>query len=128
MASKRQTRGKKRGRRRGAAEIPRVRRLPTPLTPAQQNRYDLLRRNNIDQTSVEEHLRFRGVEHTRQGVGGVMRNRYVNEDVISMFNELTGATRLDAWPDLLQPGEDPADPTVRARMATARGIPEEELP
>lgn len=135
--SKRRTTGankgpKRRGRSKRAAaalaQLPRARKLPTPLTPAQEARHTMLRRAGVDRVAIEEYLRARGILHTRQGIGGVIRNRYINEDVIAAFCALTGTTRLEAWPDLLQPGETFDDDAVCIRVACARGIEIADLP
>jgi hypothetical protein len=71
-----------------------------PLTKAQDRRYSLMRTTGVDRQMIANVLRERGVVLTRQAVGNVIRNRFVNDDVIAVFCELTGATREKAWPDV----------------------------
>jgi hypothetical protein len=90
-----------------------------PLTAAQDKRYSLLRKFGVDRQTIADVLAERGVTVTRQTVGKVIVNGFVNDDVIAVFCELTGTTRKQAWPDV--PEYDHAladiDKDVVARIA-----------
>lgn len=82
-------------------------RAPEPLTDAQDRRLSLLRRNAIEQQHVADHVTtMRGVKVSRQAVGAVIYNKFVNDDIIDAFCELTHTTRDESWPDVppLAPG------------------------
>lgn len=104
----------------------------SPLTPAQDNRYSLMRRAGVDRTTISSVLADRGIDLTRQSVGNVIRNRFVNDDVINVFCELTKSTRAEAWPDvpLVDPNATPeldaeAIDRVRDREAAERRLEDE---
>lgn len=78
------------------------------MTAAQANRYSLMRQAGIDQKTIAESLAARGVDITRQSVGLVIRNKWVNDDVIAEFCTQTKSTRAEAWPDV---PDVPAEPT-----------------
>jgi hypothetical protein len=101
-------RKKTRGRRNVARRPPRD---PEPLTAAQAARYTFMKTATppTDQKKIADALRLRGVTISRQSVGHVIRNRFVNDDVIEEFCKQTGKTRADAWPDV--PEHDADTPT-----------------
>lgn len=96
MGQRKRSAGKRAGRTR------RPKRAPVPLTEAQDKRYSLLRRNAIEQQHIVDHLAAKGIKISRPSVGLVIRNAFVNEDVIAAFCELTRTTRDEAWPDVPQ--------------------------
>lgn len=92
-----------------------------PLTPAQDKRYSLMRKAGVNRKQIADTLATRGIIVTRQTVGRVIVNGFVNDDVIAAFCELTGTTRKQAWPDV--PEYDPvhdADKDVVARADAAK--------
>lgn len=89
-----------------------TRRRPTlqPITPAQDRRLSLLRLNGVDLEAIRRRLQRKHIQITRQAIGAVIRNKFVNEDIIAAFCELTSTTRAEAWPDVppLDAETDPA--------------------
>lgn len=73
---------------------------PDVLTAAQDRRYSIMRRTGVDQKTIAESLQARGIDISRQSVGGVIRNRFYNEDVIREFCRLTDTTREQVWRDV----------------------------
>jgi hypothetical protein len=101
--------GTRRGSNKAARGPRRPARKPEPLTDAQDKRYSLMRRAGVEQQAIADKVKAdTGRVVSRQTVGSVIRNKFVNDDVVDAFCALTGASREDAWPDvpLLEPGED----------------------
>jgi len=62
-----------------------------------------------DQKRIADALNERGIAITRQSVGLVIRNKFVNDDVIVEFCKQTGSARADAWPDVPELSADAAN-------------------
>lgn len=83
-------------RRRGQARAPRRPRSERkPLTEQQQKRYGALLAANVTQEDIRAALAARGITITRQSIGLVLRDQFVNDDVIDEFCALTNTTRDD---------------------------------
>jgi Ulp1 family protease len=81
-------------RRRGQARAPRRPRSERkPLTEAAQKRYTAMLAANVTQEHVRDALEKKGIVITRQSIGLVLRDQFVNDDVIDAFCELTNTTR-----------------------------------
>lgn len=104
MGGRKQTARRKPGPRPGTKRTRSTPRRPPgerePLTVAQDNRYSLMRRNGVTQQSIADHLAAKRIEVARQTVGAVILNKFVNDDIIDAFCELTKTSRADAWPDV----------------------------
>ena len=72
-----------------------------PLTAEQDKRYSHMRQSGVTQQSIADHLAAtKGIEVARQTVGAVILNKFVNDDIIDAFCELTKSSRRKAWPDV----------------------------
>lgn len=91
-----------------------------PLTRAQSERQRTMRNMSVNGQTIADTLGLRGITLTRQAVGNVIRNKFVNEDVIAVFCELTNTTREKAWPDV-PPIDDAVDRATSAQLAKLNG-------
>lgn len=92
-----------------------------PLTREQSERQLMMRNAGINGQIVADELRAQGITLTRQAVGNVIRNKFVNEDVIAVFCALVGSTRDEAWPDV-PPLDEAIDDATKARLAKLRDV------
>lgn len=71
-----------------------------PITDAQDKRYSLMRRAGVMQEQIRAKLAEKGITVSRASIGAVILNKFVNDDIIDTFCELTGTSRAEAWPDV----------------------------